>query len=211
MGKTTNIKRRLSSHIYEAKSNKGKRYVLNWINSLLSRKLKPLIKLIEECREDNWQIREIYWIKYYRSISNNLCNISDGGLGGSGSKNWSEDELKERSERMSKQFSKFSKKECRHIWDNIQKGLSWKEIKIMYPQYSRNIHFQVKTGRTWNSITGLDKLRKIRESISWKLTNDDIINIRNMYDNKEKTQKELSDMYNVSTGYISDICKRKKR
>lgn len=54
VGKTTDIKRRLSSHVSEAKKNPGKRYVLNWIVSLLKNNEKPVITILE--------IRVIYFI-----------------------------------------------------------------------------------------------------------------------------------------------------
>jgi len=58
IGKTTNIKRRLYSHIAEAKQNKHNRYVLNWIRNLLNNKQKPIIEVIEICNENNWIKRE---------------------------------------------------------------------------------------------------------------------------------------------------------
>ena len=93
VGKTNNLKKRLYSHINEAKKRKSRRYVLNWIYSLLLLNLKPSIEVIEECDSNNWQEREKYWVEYYRKLIPNLCNNADGGLGGSGTKNYTKEEL----------------------------------------------------------------------------------------------------------------------
>lgn len=70
------LKRRLQLHL--SHSNKNRTYVQKWIKSL---ELPPLINLIEECDENIWQEREIYWIKYYREKGLKLCNLTDGGEG----------------------------------------------------------------------------------------------------------------------------------
>jgi len=155
VGKTNNLKKRLSSHINEAKRGKGRRYVLNWIKSLIILNLKPSIEIIEECNLENWQEREKYWINYYRKLIPNLCNNADGGLGGTGTKNFSKEELQRKKEIMSKTFSKYSIKEKTNIWDMIQLGKTIKEISTIYPNYNRNTHFGITHGRYWSDITNL--------------------------------------------------------
>lgn len=76
VGKTTNLARRLNAHINRAKQNKY--HSARWINSLIQKDLKPIMTTIEECNEDNWEEREIYWISYYRKLFD-LTNILDGG------------------------------------------------------------------------------------------------------------------------------------
>lgn len=77
VGKTVSpLSKRLSSH-YRDKSHS---YKTHWICSLKDENLKPIIKLIEICSEDNWEEREKYWISYYRKITN-LTNYLDGGQG----------------------------------------------------------------------------------------------------------------------------------
>lgn len=71
------LKERLYQHKYVSKNKKVDTHVAKWINSLLQFNLLPIIELIENCNEDNWQEREIYWISYY----SNLTNISKGGMG----------------------------------------------------------------------------------------------------------------------------------
>lgn len=160
VGKTNNIKRRLSSHINEAKTGKGRRYVLNWIHSLLLLNKKPTIEVIEECVIENWQERERYWVNFYREIIPNLCNNADGGLGGSGTKNYTEAELKERSLAMSRRMSIFSEEERAIIWKRIQEGFDIKSIKEEFPKFTRQLFLAIQKGVLWSSITLLPKKSK---------------------------------------------------
>ena len=157
VGKTNNIKKRLSSHINEAKKGNGKRYVLNWIYSLLILNKKPIIEVIEECLSENWQEREKYWVDYYRKILPNLCNNADGGLGGSGIKNYCETELQERRIKMSKTMTIFSDEERIVIWEMIKNGFDVENIKEKYPKITRQAFLAIKKGVIWNSITSLPK------------------------------------------------------
>lgn len=156
VGKTNSPKKRLSSHISEAKKGKGRRHVLNWIHSLLYKSLIPSMEIIEVCTEENWQEREKYWVEYYRSIIPNLCNNADGGLGGTGTKNFSEEELFKKKEVMSNTFSKFSKSDKELIWKMIQSNKTQLEITEKYPEYTRSIDFGVRNGRQWKDITNLE-------------------------------------------------------
>lgn len=70
---------RLSNHIYYAKK-RNCTHVHNWILSLLSIDLKPLIEILEVVTEDNWEEREKYWILKYKK-NFNLTNIALGGRG----------------------------------------------------------------------------------------------------------------------------------
>ncbi len=171
VGKTNSPKKRLSSHISEAKKGKGRRHVLNWIHSLLSKSLIPSMEIIEVCTEENWQEREKYWVEYYRSIIPNLCNNADGGLGGTGTKNFSEEELFKKKEVMSNTFSKFSKSNKELIWKMIQSNKTQLEITEKYPKYTRHIDFGVRNGRQWNEITKLNPVFKNSKRIGYTCRN----------------------------------------
>jgi len=76
VGKTQmTIQKRLQGHIDEARSNKSKTYKIHWIQKLLKENIKPLIKVLEFCDENNWQEKEIFWI----AKLNNLTNSTIGG------------------------------------------------------------------------------------------------------------------------------------
>ena len=171
VGKTNSPKKRLSSHIREAKKGKGRRHVLNWIHSLLSKSLIPSMEIIEVCTEENWQEREKYWVEYYRSIIPNLCNNADGGLGGTGTKNFSEEELFKKKEVMSNTFSKFSKSDKELIWKMIQSNKTQSEITEKYPEYTRSIDFGVRNGRQWNQITNLNPIFNNSKRIGYTCRN----------------------------------------
>lgn len=79
VGKAKNIKKRLRWHIDYAKYNRKRRKVSDWILSILRMGRKPIIEIIEIVNEHNWQEREIYWIKHYRSTGIDLCNLTNGG------------------------------------------------------------------------------------------------------------------------------------
>lgn len=212
IGKTVNLKRRLSSHINEAKRAKGRRYVLNWIKFLLDVNKKPIINVIEECTQDNWEEREKYWVDYYRKSISNLCNNADGELGGSGTKNYTQEELEVRRKRMSETFSKFPTELSISIWNDIQ-ILSKKEIFKKYPQVTRNIYFQVINGYCWNNITKLPKKVSIKGNkiarllnSSLKLTKNEIKDIIS----SKLSQNKLAKIYNISQAHIWRIRQRYK-
>lgn len=157
VGKTINLKKRLYSHILEAKSFKKRRHVLHWIYSLLINNLKPIIEIVEVCNESNWEEKEKYWINYYRNTIPNLCNNAEGGLGGSGKKNYSIQEIEDRAIKARKRFSKFTENEKNKIWELIKLKKSFNYINQIYPSYSRHIHFGVINGRQWNDISKMTK------------------------------------------------------
>lgn len=78
IGKTNNLKRRYTKHLTTSKTSKIHSSL--WIKSLLNKNEKPIMKLIEIVNTNNWQEREIYWIKYYRTQFD-LTNITEGGEG----------------------------------------------------------------------------------------------------------------------------------
>lgn len=186
VGKTINIKRRLYSHIGEAKLNKSKRYVLNWIRKLLSNNQKPILEVIEECNENNWQEHEIYWVNYYKQIIPNLCNLCDGGTGGLTKENLTEKQLLNKKKVMSRTFSKFSTEEKLHIWSLIQEGKSFEEIVIIYSNYSRHIHYGVKTGRQWVNITNLNVNYISNKRIGYTCINNGLFIVRKNIEGKQK-------------------------
>ena len=83
IGKTNNVKRRITDHIIEAKSGNYSHFPKNrWILKTIAENGKVLAKVLEITDEENWKEREQYWIKYFRSLpgKENL-NLSDGGDG----------------------------------------------------------------------------------------------------------------------------------
>ena len=78
VGKTIQqLKYRLATHISRSKKYRYA-YVNCWIYSLLQEGKKPIIELIEEVENNQWEEKEIYWIQYY-STRTRLTNFQLGG------------------------------------------------------------------------------------------------------------------------------------
>lgn len=82
VGKSVDPKRRLTSHLADAKP-RHKSHVSAWIKSLKKSGLYPEMNIIEACTED-WVNREMYWINYYKNKGAFLCNLTNGGEGSLG-------------------------------------------------------------------------------------------------------------------------------
>lgn len=74
VGKSISPNKRYYQHLHP----KGFTHKDNWIRKLISNDLKPIIKILEECTEDNWEERECFWISSFE----NLTNSTDGGQDG---------------------------------------------------------------------------------------------------------------------------------
>lgn len=83
VGKTNNPKQRLASHICLSSNHNTHKY--NWIKSLKTNKLKPIMDIIDTFdNEIECNIFEIYWISQFKSWGFKLCNHSHGGEGNYG-------------------------------------------------------------------------------------------------------------------------------
>lgn len=81
IGKTINLKARLRRHLTDY--DRGKiTHCTTWIKGLLNENLEPMMEILEECTEDNWQEAERAWISEARKFGLNLVNMVDGGTGG---------------------------------------------------------------------------------------------------------------------------------
>lgn len=76
VGKTVNLKRRLSGHIRDA--FRKSLPVNNWVAKRLLQGLGFDAKVLELCSLQNWQEREKHWIAFHRS-SDFLLNVAEGG------------------------------------------------------------------------------------------------------------------------------------
>jgi hypothetical protein len=66
-------------HCSDVKRHKNKRTC--WIKSLLTTGIKPKIELIDEVNEENASLKEIHYIKLFKSFGANLVNDTIGGEG----------------------------------------------------------------------------------------------------------------------------------
>ena len=57
IGKTTKPGQRLRQHISDARSG-GDRYIRRWIRTVLQENLRPVLEVLEEVSDDEWQQKE---------------------------------------------------------------------------------------------------------------------------------------------------------
>lgn len=80
IGKTRyTLAKRLAEHCQDRRMRHN-RHKINWIRLLESEGMRPLIRLLEECQESDWQEREKFWIALHRAT---VTNVTDGGNGSS--------------------------------------------------------------------------------------------------------------------------------
>lgn len=83
VGKSDYPEYRLKKHCQiNLDTNKGTRKE-KWIRSLLRDDKFPILEIIDEVDECEWQLWEIYWISQIRTWGFDLTNLDDGGYGGS--------------------------------------------------------------------------------------------------------------------------------
>lgn len=81
VGKTHNIKQRLLTHIWCSKQSGRKNKNHSFINYLLKQKLKPLIEILDEARENEINELEQFYIAYFKFLTIPLKNDQPGGDG----------------------------------------------------------------------------------------------------------------------------------
>lgn len=145
VGKTKNIPRkRLYKHIEECKSDKPT-HKINWIKSLLNKGERPIIEVVDEVPEQEWQFWEEYWISQFRQWGFNLTNLTNGGQGGNGYRHtlYSKEIM-----RKSKLGSKLSEEQKEKISSSV------KQKYVDNPNYNRN-------GNNTKTIIDKDALCKL--------------------------------------------------
>lgn len=81
VGKANNPACRFSGHL-NPRCLRANTYKNKWINKLISKGLKPELRILEEVSVTEWQEKEIYWIAHYREVSGTkLTNLTNGGDG----------------------------------------------------------------------------------------------------------------------------------
>lgn len=143
VGKTVQkIRDRLTTHIREAKRN-DKSPKDKWILEVISNDFEPIIEIIEQAQEENWQERERYWIVEYYNQGCELTNRTDGGEGLHGHK-----------------FSKEHRKKLSKVLVGNKRALGYKHPKEFGQEISKRM-----TGED-NPNYGKDFSRKYREKLS---------------------------------------------
>lgn len=138
IGKTSNIKKRLSEHINTTlKKNKLTKKEA-WIKSLINKNLKPEIFEIDAINNKEWKFWEQHYICLFKSWGFDLKNLTDGGDGWeSGNVPWNKGipHTKEFKERLSKLKigklnNRFGVKLSKEIINKIQNSRNVKIFEI---------------------------------------------------------------------------------
>ena len=146
IGKTIRkLEQRLAQHYHSP--NRHNYYNACWINSLKIKELKPIIELIDLVSDNEWEEKEIYWIKYYRDLGFKLTNYLDGGKSGMLGKHHT-DEAKAKISRKGKEHCWYSRKHSQESKDKISQSVSKLQLKPIY-QIDINTNQIIKL---WNSL-----------------------------------------------------------
>lgn len=84
IGWTTDPKRRLKTHIRDAKSGKDKTLCGNWKRGVLADGITPEMQLLESGQGLGHDSAETRWVAYYKDAGAQLTNMTRGGGGTSG-------------------------------------------------------------------------------------------------------------------------------
>lgn len=77
VGVTTDTQRRYEEHLRGIKQG---RKVRQWVKSLMNQRRYPDMVILEEVKEEQWEEKEKYWIRFYRDkVGKKLKNGHYGG------------------------------------------------------------------------------------------------------------------------------------
>ena len=81
VGATNNPKRRLAAHSTLSRHVKNSYHLSRWLVQILSKNKKPIMGIIETFPYDykTWEVRENFWINFYRQRGFDLTNTKAGG------------------------------------------------------------------------------------------------------------------------------------
>lgn len=172
VGKTCNLKKRYNSHCCIKSLNKESNHRKYWLTSIIKAGYLPIMEPIEECGDD-WQEREIYWIKYYKDLGLNLVNSTDGG---DGSKYFQMSEAVKAKISSSKKGIKLSE-ETRKRMSIAQKGKSkakWKYPRVFSEEHKNKLKLAAKgksnmVGKTHKSSWYEKMCRKVIDTVTMEI------------------------------------------
>ena len=169
VGKT---KKRLKKRLYEHLTVRNlipRTHKNCWIKSLLRRKLKPLIILLEVTDENSWKEREIHWIR--SGCFPNLTNGTDGGDGALGTKS-SPEQIRKRLETSRLRGVLRRSDECRRKISLANRGRKLSERHILASKKSHQKRLMQKSLagellKTWDGVRDCCKQLGICRSSLW--------------------------------------------
>ena len=79
IGQTSNFVKRRSAHHRLSMKHTNNTHVYNWLRSLYNNSITPEFIILEECKKEELDELEIFYINYFKMIGCNLTNCTVGG------------------------------------------------------------------------------------------------------------------------------------
>lgn len=176
IGKTNNLTTRYRHHLNKRRYT----HAGNWIYSLSTQNLYPIIEQLDVVDREYWRETEKYWISQFKTWGFKLTNFHEGGEGNGGGH------------------------KLKHVTQLGRKASLETRIKQSLSQKARDHSY--KQGRKISEQAKLNRLGIFagENNGSAKLTNQQVIVIRERLVNKEQGYV-LANVYNVSQSAISAI------
>lgn len=173
IGRTNDPERRLKEHLgnYHRKDS----YCQRWIQSVLRQGKQPRLKVIEECNEDTWKVRECHWIAFYRAKGYQLTNITDGGDGVYPIP-FEKEAVRREAISLSRKGMKFS--------DSHRKNLSLSANL----KYKKNPELKKNLSKKWG-----------------KLTDDQVLEVHELANSGEMPLSKIAAQYKIPQSSVSEI------
>jgi hypothetical protein len=171
-----------------------------WIRSLIKKKLKPILEILEECNELNWVEREKYWIAFYREKFD-LTNVLDGGNDGPiktrlGSKWSAKQRMNNRIARKgmkvvhTKEGNEKRKKGIRAYFDKIKKAVLQYDLEGNFiKEWASAVDAGAAIGVSYSNINSCCKSNKTLTAggSQWKYKSGEIQQKINKYEEPKST------------------------
>lgn len=238
IGLTNNLKRRWYEHAKNSKKITAQSYAIHHAIAKYGIKNFILKKIDDAIDLDEANSKEMLWIKELKLNGYQLYNETDGGDGTKGAigHKWTEEQKQKMSERNSGEgnpmygvqlfgeangnFGKEMKPHVKETLIKIRRKLSDDQIQEIISLYTSGNYSQTQLSKQYN--VSLTQIHRIVKGKSWgdkkhdeiitkkNLTENDIINIKQLYSSGKYTQKELSIQFNCSLTHMNKILNGKK-
>ena len=211
------LKKRVGQHCQPSKL-KTNSYKNNWIKSIKLTGLLPEIYMIEAHEtKDEALLAETELIAYYKYIGCELTNVTDGGEEGA---------IYVRTDAVKDKISKSCKgrkhtEEAKIKISNSLAGIKRThsdehKVKLSIalkgrkaPEKSLETREKLRIARKGKITSEYIKVRAAQNNKSYKLTQDDIKNIKMLYASKQYKQKELGELFNISIAHVCRVVNNK--
>jgi len=209
IGKTSNIEKRWKRHISVAKNKERKAY--QYLHKSINKYgvYNFNIEVLENCLTEIEAFeKEKKWIEKFNSNDYNFgMNLTDGGEGTSGVK-WSEES---RDKIRGENNHNYGKKISDDIKSKISKSVSGENNGFYGKTHSEEVVNFLKNREISEELKKVIscKCRGSNQS-SAKLTEKDVLDIRDKWNSGKYSQTELAKLYNVKPNTINQIVNRKR-